>query len=346
MDAQIETQIEPFLAALQNRDRGADGLFFYAVKTTGVYCLPSCAAKNPRPENVAYYATAESAEAAGYRPCKRCRPNDADRDAGLIAAACRAIETAETAPDLAALAAAAQLSPSHFHRLFRKTTGVTPKAYAAEKRAEKTKAALKTAKTVTEAIYDSGHGGASRFHATATASLGMTPKDFRSGGAGQEIFYAVAPCALGLVLAARTKTGICAIFLGDDETELAASLAKTFPKADIARAENDFLGDVVAAIAAPARAQNLPLDIAGTAFQRQVFEALRAIPPGETATYSQIAAKIGAPKAVRAVASACAANRLAVAIPCHRAVRADGALAGYRWGLARKQKLLEAEQNA
>jgi len=342
----MDTSIEPFLAALRNRDRGADGLFFYAVKTTGVYCLPSCAAKNPRPENIAYYASADAAEAAGYRPCKRCRPNEADRDAALIAAACRMIEAAETPPDLAALAEAARLSPSHFHRLFKKTTGVTPKAYAAEHRAGKTKAALRTAKTVTAAIYDSGHGGPSRLHATAAASLGMTPKTFHAGAAGQNIAFAIAPCALGLVLAARTSVGICAIFLGDDEAALEASLQKTFPKAALTRAAEDSLAEIIAAIASPARAKNLPLDIAGTAFQRQVFQALRAIPPGQTATYSQIAAAIGAPKAVRAVASACAANRLAVAIPCHRAIRADGDLAGYHWGLARKAKLLEAERNA
>jgi len=346
----MDSHIPDFFDVLAARDRGADGLFFYAVKTTGVYCLPSCAARTPRPENIAYYATTGAAQAAGYRPCKRCRPTEADNNAALIAAACRTIEAAteaaETAPHLASLAATASLSPSHFHRLFKKTTGVTPKAYAAARRAQRTKTALKTAATVTEAVYESGHNAPSRFHATTAATLGMTPQQFRNGAANQTIEFAVAPCQLGLVLAARTEKGFCAIFLGDDEATLQADLAASFPKATLTRASQDFLTNIIAAIAAPDRAKTLPLDIAGTAFQRQVFEVLRAIPPGETATYAQIAQKIGTPTAVRAVASACAANKLAVAIPCHRAIRADGGLAGYRWGLTRKQKLLEAEKNA
>jgi len=347
----MDSQNLDFFEALTARDAGADGVFVYAVKTTGIYCLPSCAAKNPRPENIAYYATGQAARAAGYRPCKRCRPEEADQNAARIAAACRAIEAAveagDTPPDLARLAAAAKLSPSHFHRLFKAATGVTPKGYAAARRAGRAKSALKTAASVTQALYDSGHSAPSRFHATTSATLGMTPREFRAGGGGQTLEFAIAPCALGLVLAARTAKGFCAIFLGDDEAALEKNLAAEFPKATRIRMAGDDLAGIVAAIAAPGRgSQNLPLDIAGTAFQRQVFEVLRAIPPGQTATYTQIAQTIGRPAAVRAVAGACAANRLAVAIPCHRAIRADGGLAGYRWGLARKRKLLEAERDA
>ncbi len=345
----MDQLVAPFFDALTRRDKAADGVFFYAVATTGVYCLPSCAAKNPRPENTRYYATAAAAEADGFRPCKRCRPNEADANATLIAAACRQIEAAETPFGLAALAASSGLSPSHFHRLFKAVTGVTPKAYAVALRAGRARQALGGGASVTAAIYDAGYGAPSRFYAEAAAGLGMAPKRFAAGAAGQKIEFAAAPCSLGIVLAARTGGKICAISLGDDAAALQAGLARMFRKAEIAPAGPDFaamLADIVTLVDAPGRPANLPLDIAGTAFQRRVWQALRAVPAGRTVSYTELAALVGAPKSVRAVAAACAANRLAVAIPCHRAVRADGGLAGYRWGLERKQKLLAAEKNA
>jgi AraC family transcriptional regulator of adaptative response/methylated-DNA-[protein]-cysteine methyltransferase len=345
----MDQLVAPFFDALSRRDKAADGVFFYAVATTGVYCLPSCAAKNPRPENTSYYATTAAAEADGFRACKRCRPNEADANAALAAAACRRIEAAETPPGLAALAAAAGLSPSHFHRLFKAATGVTPKAYAAAWRAGQARRSLGAGASVTDAIYEAGYSAPSRFYAGAAAGMGMAPKSFGAGAAGQKIGFAVAPCSLGVVLAAHNGGKICAISLGDDEAALHAALARTFHKAEIAPAGPDFsksLAAIVALVDSPARPVNLPLDIAGTALQLRVWQALRAVPAGATVSYTELAALVGAPKSVRAVAAACAANRLAVAIPCHRAVRADGGLAGYRWGLARKQALLDAEKNA
>jgi AraC family transcriptional regulator of adaptative response/methylated-DNA-[protein]-cysteine methyltransferase len=261
----------------------------------------------------------------------------------VVAAACRRIEAAETAPSLAELAAAASLSQFHFHRVFKAATGVTPKAYASAHRAQKLRAALTTNGSVTQAIYDAGYPSSSRFY--AEPALGMSPTAYKAGGAGAEIHYATAPCSLGLVLVAASGAGICAISLGDDAAALAADLAHKFPQARLAD-DPEFtqtLAQVVSLIDAPGTRQDLPLDIRGTAFQRRVWEALRKIPAGRTASYTEIAARIGAPNSVRAVAAACAANTLAVAVPCHRAVRADGKLAGYRWGISRKRALLERE---
>jgi AraC family transcriptional regulator of adaptative response/methylated-DNA-[protein]-cysteine methyltransferase len=346
----MDAFVPSFFDAVTSRDRGADGVFFYGVKTTGVYCLPSCPARNPRAENTAYFATAGAAEAAGYRACKRCRPDGVPETAGhvaVIAAACRRIEAADVPPALAALAGEAKLSPSHFHRLFKAVTGVTPKAYAMARRNRRVRDALLAAGSVTEAVYEAGFQAPSRFY-EAAAGLGMAPRLFKAGGAGQDIAFAVAPCRLGFVLVARNGGRICAISLGDDALQLSAGLAAMFPKAALTPAGEEFgevVAEVVRLVDRPGQGHKLPLDIAGTAFQLRVWQALQRVKPGETVTYSELAALAGASKAVRAVAAACAANRLAVAIPCHRAIRADGGLAGYRWGLARKQKLLDAEKN-
>ncbi len=345
----MDTPAEQHFAAIIARDAAADGAFFYAVKTTGVYCRPSCAARAPRPENVSFHATVAEAEAAGFRPCKRCKPDQKARparEADVVAKACRIIESAEEQPRLAALAAAAGLSPFHFHRTFKAVTGVTPKAYAAARRDARVKAALQNGNSVTEAIYNAGYNSSGRFYAVAPARLGMKPKTFRAGGAGEVIVSATAPCSFGLVLVAATPKGICAIFLGTNGQVLEDELRDRFPNAAFRAPEKKFAATVervAAFVDAPAQELSLPLDIRGTAFQQRVWAELMNIPPGQTATYTEIAARIGAPKSVRAVGSACAANPLAIAIPCHRALRKGGALAGYRWGLETKRKLLETE---
>jgi AraC family transcriptional regulator of adaptative response/methylated-DNA-[protein]-cysteine methyltransferase len=341
-----------FWTALRARDPAADGRFFYSVRTTGVYCYPSCAARPALPENVAFHPTRQHAEAAGFRPCKRCRPDlppRAEREAALIAKACRLIEDAEEAPSLQNLADASGLSLHHFHRLFRRIAGVTPKAYGDAHRQRRVQAQLEAGASVTAALYDAGFNSSGRFYDAADAMLGMTPSAYRAGGAGELIRHATGPCALGRVLVATSARGICAILLGDDDDDLAADLQTRFPRARHEPADAAFaqtIAEVARLVDAPAEATalSLPLDIRGTAFQRRVWEALRTIPAGRTMSYSEMAAHVGAPRAVRAVAAACAANRLAVAVPCHRVVAADGALAGYRWGVDRKRKLLEKER--
>lgn len=336
--------------AVQRREPAADGSFFYAVETTGVYCRPSCASRRARRENVRFYTSAEEAERAGFRPCKRCRPDGegipAER-ARLIEEACRKIDSAEEPPPLAELAAGAGLSPYHFHRLFKAEMGITPRAYASERRAQRVRADLTRAPTVTRALHEAGFGSSSRFYEGAESLLGMTPSAYRRGGAGVVIRFAHARCSLGFVLVAATERGVCSILLGDEPESLRADLERRFPRADVAPAAGE-LGPLVeravALVDAPARGVELPLDIRGTAFQRRVWQALSEVPPGSTRSYSELARDIGAPKAVRAVARACAQNPLAVAIPCHRALGKQGALTGYRWGLERKRALLEREK--
>lgn len=335
--------------ALLARDGGADGRFVYAVRTTGVYCRPSCAARTPRRENVTFHPTPEAARVAGFRPCLRCRPDDpppAERRRDAVARACRLIEAQETPPRLAALAQAAGMSAFHFHRVFRDVTGVTPAAFARARRAARLEEALATTPTVTGAIYDAGYGASSRFYAEAGERLGMAPSRYRKGGAGARIRFGVGACSLGAILVAATERGVCAILLGDDPDALVRDLQDRFPAADLVGGDPDFeswMARAVGLVEAPAKAHDLPLDIGGTAFQQRVWEALRAIPPGTTATYADVARAIGAPGSSRAVALACGANAIAVAIPCHRVVRSDGALSGYRWGVARKRDLLTRE---
>ncbi|WP_211845338.1 bifunctional DNA-binding transcriptional regulator/O6-methylguanine-DNA methyltransferase Ada [Pseudomonas aeruginosa] len=338
-------------AAVLARDAAADGAFVYAVKTTGVYCRPSSSARRPRRENVEFFATAEAAEAAGYRPSRRAagdRSLAAEQRAERVAQACRMIETAETPPALEALAARLGMSPFHFHRLFKAETGLTPKAYASAYRARRLRKRLGQASaSVTEAIYDSGFNSNSRFYESSSQRLGMRPRDYRDGGAGAAIRFAIGQCSLGAILVAQSQRGICAILLGEEPEPLLRELQDQFPRAQLLGGDADFerlVAQVVGFVESPQLGLDLPLDVRGTAFQERVWQALREIPPGSTASYAQIAERIGAPRAVRAVAQACAANRIAVAIPCHRVVRRDGDISGYRWGVERKRELLRREE--
>jgi AraC family transcriptional regulator, regulatory protein of adaptative response / methylated-DNA-[protein]-cysteine methyltransferase len=340
---------DAFWDAVGRRDRAFDGEFVFAVRTTGVYCRPSCASRPAKRENVSFFASAEAAERAGYRACKRCRPDRfgaPDPKVEAVKRACDRIASAEEAPSLADLAASVGMSPFHFHRVFKKVTGVTPKAYAAQMQARRASDGLRAAQTVTDAIYDAGFNSSSRFYETATARLGMTPTAVRRGGEGAAIRFAIGQASLGAVLVAATNKGVCAIMLGDDPDVLVRELQDRFPRAELVGGDPEFermVARVVGLIEAPGQSLDLPLDIRGTAFQERVWQALRAIPPGKKATYAEIARAVGRPKAVRAVAQACAANPLAVAIPCHRVVRTDGDLSGYRWGVERKRKLLDRE---
>ena len=335
--------------AVVERDRSADGCFYYSVASTGVYCRPSCAARPARREHVRFHPSPGAAEQAGFRPCKRCEPDQpprAERQAALVAAACRQIESAEQAPDLAALAQAAGLSPHYFQRLFKAVAGVTPKAYAQLVRARRMHAELERSDSVTSAMYDAGFNSSGRFYAQSAERLGMTPSDFRAGAAGVPIRFAVGQCSLGAILVAATPKGICAILLGDDAGELLGDLQRRFRGADFIGGDAEFerwVATVIGFVEAPALGLDLPLDIRGTAFQQRVWEALRAIPAGSTVGYAELAERVGLPRGARAIAQACAANPIAVAIPCHRVVRSDGELSGYRWGIARKRTLLERE---
>jgi AraC family transcriptional regulator, regulatory protein of adaptative response / methylated-DNA-[protein]-cysteine methyltransferase len=340
---------DPRWAALVARDPKADGRFVYSVRSTGVYCRPSCAARPARPENVQFHDSSAAAEQAGFRACKRCRPDlavPALRHAGLVAELCRRIEAGESSPDLRSLARKAGLSVSHLHRTFKAATGLTPAQYGAAQRAGRVRAALARGDSVTGAIHASGFGSNGRFYEGADAMLGMTPTQYRDGGRDARIQFAVGQCSLGSILVAASGRGICAILIGDDPDALARDLQDRFPKADIVGGDAGFerlVAQVVGFVEAPALGLELPLDVRGTAFQQRVWQALRRIPAGRTASYADIARCIGAPQSVRAVAGACAANPIAVAIPCHRVVRTDGSLSGYRWGVERKRALLRRE---
>jgi AraC family transcriptional regulator of adaptative response/methylated-DNA-[protein]-cysteine methyltransferase len=334
--------------AMRTRDTAADGHFVYAVRTTRVYGRPSSAARLPKRENVEFFDSAQAAEAAGYRASRHAHADQIR--AALVARACRLIEAAETPPQLGDLAAEVGMSPFHFHRLFKAETGLTPKAYGAAYRARKLREELSSPDaSITEAIYGAGFNSNSRFYAAADDLLGMRARDYRAGGAGAVIRFAVGQCSLGAILVAQSQRGICAILLGDDPDRLARDLQDQFPKADIIGCDGEFeqlIAQVVGLIEAPSLGLQLPLDVQGTAFQERVWRALREIPPGTTVSYAEIATRIGSPQAVRAVAQACASNHIAVAIPCHRVVRRDGKLAGYRWGVERKRELLRREAQA
>ena len=323
--------------------------FFYAVKTTGIFCRPGCASRLPRRQNVMFFDSSQAAIEAGFRACKRCRPTveeQAPRGYDWLANACRCIQTADEPPSLARLAEQAGLSVGHFQRRFRQALGVTPKQYAARLQAQRLSALLKPDRSVTAAVFEAGFSSSSRAHQIAHARLGMSPTQFKRGAATMVIHYQAAPCALGWVLVAATARGICLVELGDEPGALQASLRQRFAQADLKQADAGFaavIERVIASIDTPEAATSLPLDIQGTAFQERVWQALRQIPPGSSASYSEIAQRIGAQGAVRAVAGACAANKIALLIPCHRVVRSDGALSGYRWGAARKQALLKRE---
>lgn len=344
-----KTEQDPRWVSVLRRNAAADGQFYYSVKTTGVYCKPSCAARPARPEHVRFHATREEAELAGFRPCKRCKPEQpplTEQHAVMVVGICRMIEKADTVPNLKALAAYAGLSIYYFHRVFKAITGLTPKAYAAAHRVKRIRNELERSGSVTKAIFDAGYNSNSRFYEKSNLVLGMTPSDYRAGGANTEIRFAIGECSLGAILVASSAKGVCAILMGDDPNALIKDLQDRFPRADLIGGDNEYeqlVAKVVGFIEAPAIGLDLPLDVRGTAFQQRVWQALREIPAGSTASYSEIANRIGLPQAVRAVAGACAANALAVAIPCHRVIRNDGALSGYRWGVERKRALLERE---
>src|SRR5947209_7512660 len=340
---------DPRWARIVARDKTADGHLWYSVYTTGVYCRPSCPSRTANPKNVQLHDTLESAKATGFRPCRRCNPDGPSieaENAALVAQACRIIEESEEEPSLVELTDAIGRSPSYFHRLFKATTGLTPKDYAAAHRAKKVRQGLASRNTVTEAIYDAGFSSSGRFYERSTDMLGMTPSQYRAGGANEEIRFAVGQTSLGAILVASSKKGVASILLGDDPDELARNLQDRFPKARLIGADRDYealVARVVGFVEVPVIGLDLPLDVRGTAFQQRVWQALQEIPVGETVSYAEVARRIGSPKAVRAVAGACAANNLAVAIPCHRVVRNDGSLSGYAWGVARKRVLLAHE---
>jgi AraC family transcriptional regulator of adaptative response/methylated-DNA-[protein]-cysteine methyltransferase len=346
---QLAVADDPRWARIVARDRSADGQFWYSVMTTGVYCRPSCPSRTANPKNVQLHDTLEAAKATGFRPCRRCNPDGPSIDCGnaaIVAKACRLIEQGEEEPSLTELADAVGRSASYFHRLFKAATGVTPKDYATAHRAAKVREGLASGNTVTEAIYDAGFNSSGRFYEKSTDMLGMTPTQYRAGGANEDIRFAVGQCSLGAILVASSKKGVASILLGSDPGELVRDLQDRFPKANLIGADSTyeaFVARVVGFVEAPSLGLDLPLDVRGTAFQQRVWQALREIPAGETVSYAEVARRIGTPKAVRAVAGACAANNLAVAIPCHRVVRNDGSLSGYAWGVERKRMLLDRE---
>jgi AraC family transcriptional regulator, regulatory protein of adaptative response / methylated-DNA-[protein]-cysteine methyltransferase len=340
---------DPRWARIIARDKSADGYLWYSVSTTGVYCRPSCPSRPANPKNVQLHDSLESAKATGFRPCKRCNPDGPPIDAAnaaLVAKACRIIEESDEEPSLKKLADAIGQSPSYFHRVFKAATGLTPKEYAAAQRAKKVRQGLVSGNTVTEAMYDAGFNSSGRFYEKSTDLLGMTPSRYRAGGINEEICFAVGQSSLGAILVASSKKGVAAILLGDDPDELVRNLQDRFPRASLIGADRDYealVSRVVGLVETPRIGLDLPLDVRGTAFQQRVWQALQEIPAGETVSYAEVAQRIGSPKSVRAVADACAANRLAVAIPCHRVVRSDGSPSGYAWGVERKQALLDRE---
>lgn len=353
----VDVDQERWLAVLA-RDASQDGVFFYAVGSTGIYCRPSCPSRRPNRLHVSFYPTQAEAELAGFRACKRCHPNRISQQArhqALVAQCCRLLAAeGEQGRSLSlhALAKKVGVSSFHLHRLFKTHTGLTPKAYASELRLLTLRQQLNQQSSVTQAIYAAGFNDSSRFYAQAEQALGMRPRAYLHGGTDMRIAHAVVPSPLGLVLVAATEKGVCAVFLGDDAAQLQADLQQAFPRASMVEGNQEFSGWLQLVVQAlsgtpsdPAQAliMNLPLDLRGTAFQLRVWNMLKQIPPGSTMTYSELAAKLGQPSAIRAVASACAANKLAVLVPCHRVVRADGNLAGYRWGLHLKRKLLDDE---
>ncbi len=345
----IDPTQDPRWLAMINRDPEAEGNFFYAVITTGVYCRPTCPSRRPKPENVRFFDCLQDAEEAGFIPCKRCQPTQpskAIQHSTLVTQACRQIESAETMPSLDDLATQANLSKYHFHRIFKQATGLTPREYAAARKEHRVREHLGQQKTVTAAIYDAGYQSNSRFYERSNDILGMPASTFRKGGEKADIRFALGESYLGSILVAQSEKGVCAILLGDNPELLLQDLQKQFPKANLIGGDSNFeqvVATVVGFVESPDRGLNLPLDIRGTAFQQRVWQALRDIPAGTTLSYSEVAHIIGAPTSSRAVAQACAANTLAVAIPCHRVVRQDGSLSGYRWGVARKQELLNRE---
>ncbi|MGP4844461.1 bifunctional DNA-binding transcriptional regulator/O6-methylguanine-DNA methyltransferase Ada [Marinobacter sp. 1Y8] len=336
--------------AVCDRDSQADGRFFYGVITTGIFCRPACPSRRPNRENVRFYGDVIDAERAGFRPCQRCHPDqpslETQRQQQMVAA-CRDIENAESEPSLSKLADACGLSRFHFQREFKRRIGLTPRAYFQAHRANRLKTALAAGETSTRAGHDAGFGSSGRLYAATGDQLGMTPGDYRAGGRGETIRFALGDCRLGVILVAATARGICAIELGDTADSLLQDFQRRFPQAELVGDDPAFARWVAVLVGYVNQPDEsvlaLPLDIQGTAFQQQVWQALRAIPCGDTVTYTDVARAMGRPTAARAVARACATNSIALAIPCHRVVRSDGSLSGYRWGVERKAALLERE---
>jgi AraC family transcriptional regulator of adaptative response/methylated-DNA-[protein]-cysteine methyltransferase len=339
-------------AALCAHDASQDGQWFYSVKTTGGYCRPGCASRRPLRKNVAFHETREAAEAAGFRPCKRCRPNEgsiADRHIAAVERACALVRSRDTLPTLEELAEAAHISRFHFHRVFKDVTGTTPREWGRAYRLGRFTDRLDAGEDIAAATYAAGFGASSRVYEAAPAALGMTPAARQKGGRGETIRYTVVETAVGHAMVAATAKGICMTALGDDRAALEVELRRRFPAALIWPADAqlaDWAERIVRFVTNPDTQPDLPLDIRGTAFQARVWRALQQVPPGRTATYTEIAAALGRTRAVRAVAGACAANKLALLVPCHRIVREDGNLAGYRWGIERKRALLAREREA
>ncbi|MCA0045709.1 bifunctional DNA-binding transcriptional regulator/O6-methylguanine-DNA methyltransferase Ada [Mesorhizobium sp. B283B1A] len=340
---------DPRWTRIVARDKSADGEFWYSVATTGVYCRPSCPSRRANPKNVQLHDTLDQARATGFRPCRRCNPDGPSLEAGnatMVAGACRRIEQSEEEPSLAELAGAAGRSAGYFHRVFKAITGLTPKDYAAAHRAARVRQGLEDGASVTAAIYDAGFNSSGRFYEKSTGILGMTPTRYRAGGANEDIRFAVGETSLGSILVASSQKGVASILLGDDPDALVRDLQDRFPKARLIGGDRDYealVARVVGFVEAPALGLDLPLDVRGTAFQQRVWQALQEIPVGKTVSYAEMARRIGTPNATRAVAAACAANALAVAIPCHRVIRKDGSLSGYAWGAERKRALLDRE---
>ena len=342
MDNVARLDADTAWAAFMRRDRAWDGRILGAVKTTGIYCKPSCPARRPKRENVEFFADAEEARAAGYRACMRCKPDEVARDREAVAQAVKLIEQAEEAPSLAALSAAVGYAPHHFQRLFKRDLGVSPADYARALRTRRSEAALKVNERVTDAVYDAGYSGPSSFYSDAKERLGMTPSAWRDGGRGETIRWTHFDSPLGEMLIAATSKGICRLTFEDSEN----TLKRLFPKATLVRDDGglkELVEGALAAIERPLAMPDLPIDVAGTAFQEAVWRELRKIPAGETRSYAEIAAAIGCPKAVRAVGSANGDNHVCVLIPCHRVIRSDGSLGGYGGGIHRKKKLLASE---
>jgi AraC family transcriptional regulator of adaptative response/methylated-DNA-[protein]-cysteine methyltransferase len=344
--------LEACWTAVENRDAAADGNFFYGVRTTGVYCRPGCASRRPLRTNTVFFETTAAAETAGFRSCKRCRPTDesaASRHVAAIEKTCVLLRTSENIPSLGELADAAAISRFHFHRVFKQITGVTPRDYARSHRLGRLGEKLDSGQPIAASIYAAGFGSSSRAYEMAPGGLGMTPGARRRGGIGQTIRFVTVETPLGWALVAATDRGICMTALADNRESLEASLRQRFPAAKVIAEDGglkDWADRIVRFITAPDRNLDLPLDIQGTAFQARVWRALQKIPLGKTASYAEIAAALGQPKAVRAVAQACAANKLALIVPCHRVIRSDGDLGGYRWGVERKRALLARERAA
>jgi len=345
----LDLEAERYWRAVVERDQGFDGQFVYAVETTTVYCRPSCPSRRPLRRNVRFLPSAEAAERQGYRACRRCHPRSPLSPSAAVVERVRALLSAdaERAPTLAELGRRVSMSPGHLQRLFTRATGMSPKAYVEAQRLARLKSSLRHEDGVTEAIYAAGYGAPSRAY-EKSRSLGMTPSAYRAGGAGQRISYALADSSLGRALVASTRRGVCRVAFGGTDEALVAGLREEFPAAELGRAEGPaarWAESVVQAVDAPGKSAGIPLDISGTAFQLRVWKALRKIPAGRTASYAEVARAIRSPRAVRAVARACASNPVAVLVPCHRVVRSDGGLGGYRWGEARKEQLLARERS-